>query len=109
MNLDSIDQIKQADPEQALTVISNSADQLSFQPELHHEVGEHSEVRNIIISGMGGSCLAGLICQTWLDHDYRLSVPLEVSRDYQLPAYTDSHSLVICVSVSGNTEETISY
>ena len=108
MNLDNIDQIKQADPEQALTVISNSADQLSFQPELHHEVGEHGEVRNIIISGMGGSCLAGLICRTWLDHDYQLSVPLEVSRDYQLPAYTDSHSLVICVSVSGNTEETIS-
>ena len=104
MNLDNIDQIKQADPEQALTVISNSADQLSFQPELHHEIGEHGEVRNIIISGMGGSCLAGLICRTWLDHDYRLSVPLEVSRDYQLPAYTDDHSLVICVSVSGNTE-----
>ena len=64
MNLDNIDQIKQADPEQALTVISNSADQLSFQPELHHEIGEHGEYHHqrhgrLVLSRANLSDLAG--------------------------------------------------
>jgi glucose/mannose-6-phosphate isomerase len=57
---------------------------------------------------MGGSSLAGLIAKKWLDHQHNLSQPFEVVRDYILPNYVNSDTLVICFSVSGNTEETLS-
>jgi glucose/mannose-6-phosphate isomerase len=37
----------------------------------------------------------------------RLPIPIEIVRDYQLPAYVGTHSLVIVSSYSGNTEETL--
>lgn len=108
MNLDSLDMIKQADREDALGVISGSAEQLKFQPVVKNLPVRRRKVNNIILSGMGGSCLAGLIAKNWLNHDYNLSVPFEVTRDYTIPAYANKNTLVLCVSVSGNTEETIS-
>jgi len=62
----------------------------------------------IVIAGMGGSCLAALAVRKWLDAVYDLRTPVEVVRDYQLPNYVDDTTLVICFSVSGNTEETLS-
>lgn len=108
MNLDNLDMVKRADREDALGVIGSSAEQLNFQPVIEQGNKSKHTIRNIVLSGMGGSCLAGLIAKSWLDHDYNLSVPFEVTRTYQVPAYVDEHSLVICVSVSGNTEETLS-
>lgn len=110
MQLDNLDMIKKADPEQALSVIGNSAEQLNFAATIiNQSIQSHrSGIRNVVLSGMGGSCLAGLIAKNWLDHNYNFPVPFEVRRDYQLPSYVDHDSLVICVSVSGNTEETIS-
>jgi glucose/mannose-6-phosphate isomerase len=52
---------------------------------------------------MGGSALAGLITQKWLD----LPVPMEIVRDYTLPAYVSDATLFIASSYSGNTEETL--
>lgn len=108
MDLDNLSMIRQADPEDALGVIGNSAEQLLFQPNLQQAPSHHIKISNIVLSGMGGSCLAGLIAKNWLDHGYQLAVPFEVTRTYHTPAYVNKHSLVICVSVSGNTEETIS-
>lgn len=107
MDLDNIEQVRRADPEGALEVISTSAEQLKFQPELHN-FSNHHKITNVVLSGMGGSCLAGLIVKNWLNLDYNFATPFEITRDYQVPAYVNEHSLVICVSVSGNTEETIS-
>lgn len=107
MDLDNIEQVRRADPEGALEVIGASAEQLKFQPELHNFSNRH-KITNVVLSGMGGSCLAGLIVKNWLDLDYNFATPFEITRDYQVPAYVNEHSLVICVSVSGNTEETIS-
>ncbi len=61
--------------------------------------------KNIIIAGMGGSAIGGTLLKNWL-HDSAL-VPIEVCRDYILPAYADKDSLVIAVSYSGETEETL--
>lgn len=108
MNLDNLDVIKQADHEDALSVIGSSAEQLKFQPTIKNLPVRRRKVNNIVLSGMGGSCLAGLIAKNWLNHDYNLSVPFEITRDYNVPAYVNKNTLVLCVSVSGNTEETIS-
>lgn len=108
MQLDNLTMIKKADREDALGTIGGSAEQLKFIPTIQQARRQSTKPTNIVLSGMGGSCLAGLIAKQWLNRDYRLSTPFEVTRDYQVPAYINEHSLVICVSVSGNTEETIS-
>jgi glucose/mannose-6-phosphate isomerase len=59
---------------------------------------------NIVIAGMGGSAAAGDLLRDWLS----LPVPLEVCKGYELPAWVDERSLVIAVSYSGSTEETLS-
>jgi glucose/mannose-6-phosphate isomerase len=62
--------------------------------------------KNIVIVGMGGSAIGGEILKDWLRDE--LPIPVEVSRDYTLPAYVNKDTLVIANSYSGNTEETLS-
>ena len=64
------------------------------------------ECKNIVIAGMGGSAVGGDLLSLLLN-DY-LPIPLVVSRNYNLPNWVDEHTLVICSSYSGNTEETLS-
>ncbi|MEZ5013826.1 MAG: bifunctional phosphoglucose/phosphomannose isomerase [Chitinophagales bacterium] len=63
-------------------------------------------VHNVIISGMGGSGIAGILLSEILADS--LQVPMQVVNDYHLPAYANAHTLVICSSYSGETEETLS-
>jgi len=70
---------------------------LNFKPE---------EFRHIVITGMGGSAIAGDFVRSMFLEDS--SIPILVSRDYELPGFVGNHSLVIVSSYSGNTEETIS-
>src|SRR5206468_2975771 len=53
---------------------------------------------------MGGSALWALLSTSWLHY----SVPFEVCRGYDIPAYVGPQTLFIASSYSGNTEETIS-
>jgi glucose/mannose-6-phosphate isomerase len=62
--------------------------------------------KNVIVAGMGGSAIGGELLKDWL-HD-TAAIPIEVCRDYILPAYASEKSLVIAVSYSGETEETLS-
>ena len=62
--------------------------------------------RSIFISGLGGSGLAGGFVQDFVrDH---CKLPLVISKGYQAPAWANKHTLAICASFSGNTEETLS-
>jgi glucose/mannose-6-phosphate isomerase len=63
------------------------------------------DVRNIVVAAMGGSALAAEFVKAWLRD--RLKTPLEIVRDYTLPATVDKDTLVIASSYSGNTEETL--
>lgn len=60
---------------------------------------------NIIICGMGGSAIGGDILRTWGLNE--ASVPIIVNRDYHIPRFAGGDTLVIAVSYSGNTEETL--
>ncbi|HNX29410.1 MAG TPA: bifunctional phosphoglucose/phosphomannose isomerase [Syntrophomonadaceae bacterium] len=60
---------------------------------------------NVLICGMGGSAIGGDILRTWGQLD--ATVPLIINRDYRIPHFINEHSLVIAVSYSGNTEETL--
>lgn len=66
----------------------------------------YKKPKNIIIAGMGGSAIGGEILKDWLQN--RLPTPIQVCREYRLPAYADRDTLVFAVSYSGNTEETLS-
>ncbi|TFG11121.1 bifunctional phosphoglucose/phosphomannose isomerase [Candidatus Thorarchaeota archaeon] len=62
--------------------------------------------KGIIMVGMGGSSIAGQYCSELLLNESR--IPLLIIRDYDLPGYVDKNWIVVAVSYSGNTEETIS-
>lgn len=58
---------------------------------------------SVVVTGMGGSGIVGDILKDWLD----LNVPLIVCKSYTLPAWINEKSLVVAVSYSGNTDETL--
>lgn len=59
----------------------------------------------VLVAGMGGSAIAGSYLAAWADHDSR--IPISVSRSYELPSWVDASTLVLAVSFSGETEETL--
>jgi len=61
---------------------------------------------HVILTGLGGSAAGGDFVRALFEAAG--SVPFLVNRDYFLPAYAGSGSLVFACSYSGNTEETIS-
>ena len=61
---------------------------------------------NIIVTGMGGSAIGGELLKDYARSQAQVSI--EINRDYTLPGYADKRSLVIVVSYSGDTEETLS-
>ncbi len=61
---------------------------------------------NIIIAGMGGSAIGGDLLKDWARN--KTKVPIEVSREYHLPAYANKKTLVLITSYSGDTEESLS-
>lgn len=61
--------------------------------------------KNIVIIGMGGSAIGGEILKDWLHP--KIQIPIEVCRDYILPAYVNKDTLIFANSYSGNTEETL--
>jgi len=60
------------------------------------------KVENVVICGMGGSALPGDILVTLKPLD------IFIHKSYGLPPQAGNGSVVICVSYSGNTEETLS-
>ena len=105
--LDDSNVIRQRDPEEALGIIAGAATQATWDAKLEQVASGIFMPSKIVLAGMGGSCLGGLIAKKWLDYQYNLAQPFEVVRDYTLPNYVDSDTLVICFSVRGNTEETL--
>ncbi len=59
----------------------------------------------VIITGMGSSFSAGHLLKSYLRES---GVMVIANQDYSLPETTDGDSLVIAISYSGNTEETVS-
>ena len=63
-------------------------------------------IQNIVIAGMGGSAIGGDVVSI-LEKD-NLDIPFVVCRGYSLPNWVNEHTLVVCSSYSGDTEETLS-
>jgi glucose/mannose-6-phosphate isomerase len=102
--LDDLTQIKQRDTKNALGMAGEEPKQLTQALGVRNAPKELPGIEQIIVAGMGGSALAGDMLRDWLD----LPMPFQVVKDYILPKYVGSKTLVIACSFSGNTEETIS-
>jgi len=66
---------------------------------------QHYDIRNVVVAGMGGSAIGGNLVSE-LVHD-KMKVPITICKDYHLPEFVNEHTLLICCSYSGNTEETL--
>ena len=62
--------------------------------------------RRVVIVGMGGSAIAGEVLGAWLAAEHELA--LTIARDSRLPPGIGEGDLVVAVSYSGNTMETLS-
>ncbi|HEX2069556.1 MAG TPA: bifunctional phosphoglucose/phosphomannose isomerase [Actinomycetota bacterium] len=62
-------------------------------------------LHNVVVCGMGGSGVTGDVLRAALSVD--AVVPIITSKGYELPAFCGPDSLILAVSYSGNTEETV--
>jgi glucose/mannose-6-phosphate isomerase len=99
------EEIAKYDRENFLRVIEHYPQQIEEAMRLAKGMKTLENIDKIVVTGMGGSGIPGDILQTELRDE---SIPVFVNKDYKLPGFANSKTLVFCISYSGNTEETIS-
>jgi glucose/mannose-6-phosphate isomerase len=109
LNLDDPSSYSQLDPSGMLRRIDDFARQIETAWNVAGEVSlpsDYRDVNHVVITGMGGSAIGGSLLEGYVAPE--CPVPVSVWRGYGLPAYVGAQALVIAVSFSGNTEETLS-
>ncbi len=102
--LDDQSVVAQRDPQGALKFAASQPEQLKYDFGIATQRPFAGRViHNVVFAGMGGSSLVAEFAKTWPS----LKVPFEVCKSYILPDFVSEHTLVICASASGNTEETL--
>lgn len=105
--LDDADEIRKVDKSNMLAFCVNAATHYREAAKIAEKISlNYANPENIIVAGMGGSAIGSELLKDWA-HD-KAQVPIEVCRAYALPAYANKKSLVLMVSYSGETEETLS-
>jgi glucose/mannose-6-phosphate isomerase len=106
--LDQPDKLKSVDPGSMCSLIELFPEQIQaaskIRPDL--ELPDARSAGMIVVAGLGGSAIGGDLATSIAGA--ALKIPLIVNRDYDLPGFVNSSSLVIACSYSGNTEETLS-
>jgi glucose/mannose-6-phosphate isomerase len=108
MNLDDFTHFKNLDAQDMITEIDHLPEQLARAWELGQSLPlpEKKSIRQVIISGMGGSAIGADLLAAYIAPT--CPVPVLIQRDYDLPAWAQgAETLVIASSHSGNTEETL--
>lgn len=109
MDLDDLNLIESLDPGGMLTEINDLPAQLEQAWEIGSDqaLPDTDDFKQIIIAGMGGSAIGADLLAAYIAPFCPL--PIVVWRDYGLPASASGRdTLLIAVSHSGNTEETLS-
>jgi glucose/mannose-6-phosphate isomerase len=105
--LDDMGKIREIDKSDMLSFCVDAAKHYQAAAKAAEKISlNYSKPENIVVAGMGGSAIGGELLKDWARG--KVQVPIEVSRAYSLPAYADEKSLVLVVSYSGETEETLS-
>ncbi len=64
-----------------------------------------SDIRNVVIAGMGGSGIAANLVESLTFG--RIPIPITVCKSYNIPQFVNPHTLFIACSYTGDTEETV--
>jgi glucose/mannose-6-phosphate isomerase len=110
VDLDEVRALEAADPAGMLPAIASGAAQVREAALLAREAGvtalaDDGRPRAVIVCGMGGSGIAGDVLAAVGGNG--CPVPVLTHRGYGLPAWVGAADLVIAVSCSGSTEETL--
>lgn len=108
--LDDTGRLAAADPGEMLRAVATSAAQVREGWRAAREAGvdrvaEHGRPRAVVVLGMGGSAIAGDVLASVAGA--ACSVPISTVRSYSLPGWVGAADLVVAVSCSGRTEETL--
>jgi glucose/mannose-6-phosphate isomerase len=108
--LDDEELLEAADPGGMLRQVASSAAQVRAARQITTETDLSSVLadgrpRAVVITGMGGSGVAGDVLAAVAGPG--CPVPIMTVHDYQLPGWVGTTDLVIAVSCSGSTEETL--
>src|SRR3990167_5416019 len=106
-NIDSIEEIKKIDAEGFLDNLQEFPEQCERCWKDWKDLplpARFIQTKSILITGMGGSNIGGALV-AGLSHE--IPVPVVIWRDYGVPGWVNKDTLVIAISFSGNTEETL--
>ena len=107
MPLDDRAEIRRVDKSSMFTFSVEASKHYREAARLAGKIDVHfAKPHNVVIAGMGGSGIGGELLKDYAREIAR--VPIEVSKDYTLPVYAGKRSLVVIVSYSGDTEESLS-
>jgi glucose/mannose-6-phosphate isomerase len=109
--LDDVAALDAGDPGGMLRAIASSGAQVREAAVLAGEAGvarlaDDGRPRAVVVVGMGGSAIAGDVLAAVAGPT--MPVPLVVHRDFGLPGWVGPMDLVVAVSCSGTTAETLS-
>lgn len=104
--LDDTEKIKAIDRSNMIGFCINSAKLYNEALNLAEKIQvSYPKPDNIIVAGMGGSGIGGDLLKDWARD--KTAIPIEVNREYNLPAYAGKKTLVLLTSYSGDTEESL--
>jgi glucose/mannose-6-phosphate isomerase len=105
--LDQEPALRAADPSRLLDAYLSTGEQLVAAHGGGGGATATTELRSVTFCAMGGSAAAGDVVVS--AYEDRARVPMRTVRGYRLPSWCRGPgSLVVCISYSGNTEETLS-
>lgn len=88
-------------------LLLNTPPQIELGLESSKNIKFDKKPDQLIICGMGGSALSAEFLKTVFE-EFKISIPICIHKDYDLPLTISKNSLIVCISHSGTTEETIS-
>ncbi len=109
-DLDNLDIYRKFDPDNMLSQLHGLPGQCldAWNKATHFTLPDgYSTIDKVVIIGMGGSAIGGDLVRSLISSANNTAI-IFVNRDYDLPDFVDSTTLVIASSYSGNTEETLS-
>ncbi|MHA1114609.1 MAG: bifunctional phosphoglucose/phosphomannose isomerase [Candidatus Heimdallarchaeaceae archaeon] len=118
IDLDDVNVLRALDKSNQLALMNNWTSSITeLKKRLHDfsipedyswkdQVVQYTSPEKVLLCGMGGSAIvADYVSNLLIDE---IKVPIIVNKSYSIPKFVDEKTLTICISYSGNTEETVS-
>jgi glucose/mannose-6-phosphate isomerase len=108
--LDDIEGMAALDKSNMLAAVASSGAQMreaiaTIDRALLEAVARDAQPRNLVIAGLGGSGVGGQVLRAVLGHS--APIPIHLEQSHSLPGWVGPMDVVVGVSCSGTTEETL--